>query len=482
VTEEKHVAVRSGQATSGPGKPTSGQGKRSQGRGELGYRLGRLWAAAEVRRVPLRTIIVAILAVAFFFLAGKLIYRLRTVLLLLLVAGFLALILNPLVRATERRLIKRHGLAVTAVALFMVIVFFGLLFAFGYPLVNAITHLANNLPTYVANAEQGKDWYGKLVKHYHVQQWVQQNSSKLVTFGQSLSAPALAVGKGAFSLLIELLTIFILVLLLLLEGPRLRRGVLGLLSPGQAAEVQAMSSEVNGAVIGYMLGNFLTSIICGVVVLIDLAVLGVPFPALWALWVALVDFLPMIGGALAGIPVVLFALTQGLTAGIVTAVVFVVYTQVENHILNPVIMSKTVRISPLLVLIAVLVGASLGDWVGGLFGGFVAALLAIPFAGAFQVITREAWRLTAPPPQDEVEAEAIIDAAGSPAREAAQLAEQGEEAEGLDDAGAVEAADGAGSRPADDAIATANVTIGRANVTIGPANVTVGPGEPDNRS
>jgi len=48
-------------------------------------------------------------------------------------------------------------------------------------------------------------------------------------------------------------------------------------------------------------------------------------------------------------------------------------------------MSKTVRISPLLVLISVLVGASLGSLVDGLFGGFVAALLSIPAAGALQV-------------------------------------------------------------------------------------------------
>jgi len=425
----------------------NGQGRGSQSRGELGYRLGRLWASAEIRRVPLRTIIVAILAVAVFFLAGEVIYRLRGVLLILLVAGFLALILNPLVRATEKWLIKRHGLAVTVVALLMVVVFVGLLVAFGYPLVNGITHLANDLPTYVANAEQGRGWYGKLVKHYHVQQWVQQNSSKLVTFGQSLSAPALAVGKGALSLLIELLTIFILMLMLLLEGPRLRRGLLGLLSPGQAAEVQAIASEVNRSVVGYMLGNFLTSIICGVVVLVDLAVLGVPFPGLWALWVALVDFLPMIGGALAGIPTVLFALTQGLTAGIITAVVFVVYTQIENHILNPVIMSKTVRISPLLVLVAVLVAASLGDWLGGLFGGFVAALLAIPFAGAFQVIVFEAWRLTAPPPQDQVEADAIILAAGPAATEAARFAEEGEAADRGEGADGQAAAGEAAVRP-----------------------------------
>jgi predicted PurR-regulated permease PerM len=362
--------------------------------GQAGYRLARLWAAADLRRVPLRTIIAAIVAVAVFYLAGKLIYRLRDVFLLILVAGFLALILNPLVLVMQKHVVKRRGFAVTLVGFISVLAFVGLAVAFGYPLVNAITHLANNLPTYVQQAEQGKDWYGKLVKHYHVQQWVQQNSAKLVTFGQDISKPALAVGKGALTLLVELLTIFVLMLILLLEGPRLRRGVLSLLSPRQAQEAQAIASEVNRSVIGYMLGNFLTSLICGIVVFVDLTIVGVPFPLLWALWVALVDFLPMIGGALAGIPVVIFATFHSLTAGIVTLVVFLTYTQVENHILNPVIMSKTVRISPLLVLVSVLVAASLGDWVGGLFGGFVAALLAIPAAGALQVITREACRGT----------------------------------------------------------------------------------------
>ena len=61
-------------------------------------------------------------------------------------------------------------------------------------------------------------------------------------------------------------------------------------------------------------------------------------------------------------------------------------------------MSRTVRISPLLVLLSVLVGASIGAWVGGIFGGFVAALLSIPAAGALQVIVVEVWRLSGPPP------------------------------------------------------------------------------------
>jgi predicted PurR-regulated permease PerM len=121
---------------------------------------------------------------------------------------------------------------------------------------------------------------------------------------------------------------------------------------------------------------------------------------------ALVDFLPMIGGALAGIPTVLFATFHSLTAGIVTLVVFLVYTQIENHILNPVVMSKTVRVNPLLVLLSILIGATIGSWIGGTFGAFVAALLAIPAAGALQVISRELWTTTAVPlPMTPKEAE-----------------------------------------------------------------------------
>ena len=96
-------------------RPCSSGQDSERSSGQAGYRLGRLWDAAELRKVPLRTIIAAILAVAFFFLAGKLIYRLRDVVLLLLVAGFLALILNPLVLVLQRYVVRRRGFAVTLV-------------------------------------------------------------------------------------------------------------------------------------------------------------------------------------------------------------------------------------------------------------------------------------------------------------------------------------------------------------------------------
>ncbi|HXS63297.1 MAG TPA: AI-2E family transporter [Streptosporangiaceae bacterium] len=359
-------------------------------------RLSRLWAASDVRGIPLRAILATVGIVVVAYLVGKLVYRLRDVLLFMLVAGFVALILNPLVVALQRWKIKRRGWAVAIVTFWGLLVFFGLAIAFGVPLANGFTHLAHALPSYVQQAERGQGTIGHLVRKYHIANWVQHNAPKLLSVGQGLAKPALSLGKGAFSLLLALATIFVLVLLLLLEGPGLRVGILSLMPPARAGRVKVVAREVNRSVSGYMLGNVLTSLIAGIVVLVTLLILGVPFPFLWALWVALVDFLPMIGGALAGIPTILFAAGHSLTAGIITLVVFLAYTQIENHVLNPVIMSRTVRVSPLLVLISILVGASIGSWIGGIFGAFVAALLAIPAAGAIQVMIRELWQATAP--------------------------------------------------------------------------------------
>ncbi len=359
-------------------------------------RRAQLFASAQARGVPLRTILtVAVVAVAVWLL-GKIVYRLRDVLLLILVAAFVSLLLNPMVVALQRWRVPRRGLAVAIVTVWAVLIFLGLALAFGYPLANGIAHLVQDLPSYITAAEHGRGPIGHLVQRYHVQNWVRKNESKLIGYGTGLSKPALSLGKGALTLLLELFTIFILVLLLLLEGPRMRSFLLANMAPDRAETYRRVGHEVNRSVTGYMLGNFLTSLTAGAVVFVTLLVTGVPFPFLWALWVALVDFLPMIGGALAGIPTVLFAAAHSLTAGIITLVVFLVYTQLENHILNPIVMSRTVRVNPLLVLLSILIGGEIGSWIGGYFGAFVGALLAIPAAGALQVVAREIWGATQP--------------------------------------------------------------------------------------
>lgn len=373
----------------------------SQGDEGTTTRRSRLFSSARANDVPLKTILVAVVTVAAVYLAAIVLYRLRDILLLMLVGSFIAMLLNPLVDRLERTRLRRRGLAVLVVTVFATLVFIAIAVAFGYPLINSTTHLANALPKYVSQAEHGQGWIGHLLRRYHIKTWFDKNSSKLISFAKDLSKPALALGRGAVTILLALVTLFAFVILLLLEAPKIRHAVLGAMAPKNSARVTRIAHEVSEAALGYMLGNLCTSLIAGLVIFITLWCLSVPFAFLWALWVALVDFIPQIGGALAGIPTVLFALIHSLPAGIITAIVFVAYTNVENHVLNPVIMSRTVRINPLAIFLSVLVAAEIGAWVDGIFGGFVAVLLAVPAAATLHVLFRELWNDSGPPPPTE---------------------------------------------------------------------------------
>ena len=302
--------------------------------------------------------------------------------------------LSPAVQAIQRTGLLDRGASVAIVFVGGLLVLGGVVVLFTAPLVNAVTHFAKELPSLVKQAEEGKGRLGHLIKHFHLQQWVKKNVPKLASdITKSLKpAQALSVGATAVSTLVALSTTAVLTLFFLLEAPNLRRSVLGLMTPQLAARVSRVSRDSARSVTGYMFGNILTSIIAGAILFITLTVMGVPYPALLGLWVALVDLLPLVGGLLAGVPVVVIAAFHSLPAFIVVLVVFLVYQQIENHILNPVIMSRTVRLNPLWVLVAVLIGATLGARIGSNLGAFVGALIGIPVGGAVQIVIREIRR------------------------------------------------------------------------------------------
>jgi predicted PurR-regulated permease PerM len=332
-----------------------------------------------------------------------LLWVLRSEVLYVVVAGFVALALLPVVRMVDRRGVP-HGVATTIVFILGVLVFAGIVYLFSAPLVTGVTRLSHELPTLVRQAEHGRGHIGRLIKRLHLQSWVSKNAPKLSSDITKILKPAqaLSVGAAAASTLLALVTIAVLSFFVLLEAPSLWRGFLSVLPPARAAQVRRLSAEVSRSVTGYLLGNILTSVVAGLVIFVTLSVLGVPFPYLFGLWVALVDLLPLVGGLLAGVPTVVIALLHSPTAGIVTFIVFIVYQQIENHVLNPVVMSKTVRLNPLWVLLAVLVGAKLGSSVGSALGAFVGALLGIPIGGALQVVVRELRRGPDPGPAGDL--------------------------------------------------------------------------------
>ena len=126
-------------------------------------RRSRLYLRAQINGVPLKTILVTVFVIVVVYFSFQVLYRLRAVILLMLVGAFVALLLNPIVVFLQHWKLPRRGAAVLVVTLAAILVFVGLSVAFGYPLVNSMTHLANALPKYVSNAEHNRGWIGHLL-------------------------------------------------------------------------------------------------------------------------------------------------------------------------------------------------------------------------------------------------------------------------------------------------------------------------------
>jgi predicted PurR-regulated permease PerM len=357
----------------------------------------KITGSAESRGIPLRRIVVTIVLAIFLVDVNAAVivglWVLRTIVVYAVIAFFFTLLMTPATRFLRRHGMS-HGGATLAVFLVGVLILTGLVYLFTEPLVTAAIHFGKEIPSLIKEAKKGHGPLGRLVYRLHLQKYLSEGSTKLTTQITKVLKPATAfsVGAAAVSTLVAIVTIAILTFFTMLEAPRMWAGFLGLFRPATAARLRSVVDQSISSVTGYMLGNGATSVIAGIISGVTLAILGVPFAFLLGVFVALVDLLPLVGGLLAGVPVVVIAAIHSVPAGIVMLVVFLVYQQIENHVLNPIIMSRTVQLNPFWVLVAVLVGATLGGRVAGGLGAFVGALVGIPFGGALQVIVRELRR------------------------------------------------------------------------------------------
>lgn len=309
-----------------------------------------------------------------------LLWFLRAFVLDLILALIVALVLDPAVKLLYRLGIKR-SFGSALVFIIALAIFLAILYLVTRPLYSAGVRFSHQLPSLVNQAQTGTGQFGSLIKRFHVDSYVQSNASKLTNLLTSSSGTAIGAARKVLSGLVSVITIFLLALFIEIEAPRLYDAISILAGRSKRASLFRVRERLVKAITGFVLGNVATSLIAGIVVYVTLLLLGVPFAIVLAVWVALVDLLPLVGGLLAGIPTVLFALLHSVTAGIVAAVVFIVYQQIENHILNPLVMSRAVKLNPLWVLIAVLVGAHLF--------GFIGALIGIPAAATIQVVGGE---------------------------------------------------------------------------------------------
>jgi predicted PurR-regulated permease PerM len=119
-----------------------------------------------------------------------------------------------------------------------------------------------------------------------------------------------------------------------------------------------------------------------------LEILGLPFAAALAVWVAIADLIPGIGAMLGAVVCVIVALFSSVGDGIAVAVYFVVYQRVENYLILPRVMTKAIDLSAPTVIVTLLIGSSLA--------GLAGALIALPIVAAAKVVIRELWPAVVP--------------------------------------------------------------------------------------
>ena len=142
-----------------------------------------------------------------------------------------------------------------------------------------------------------------------------------------------------------------------------------------------LGDEIFAKVGGYVLGNLLISLIAAALTFTFLVIMGVPYPLLLSIFVAILDLVPVIGSTIAGVVVCLVALSVSLPVCLATIGFFLIYRLAEDYLLVPRIIGRVLKVPALVTVVAVLLGGALL--------GIVGALIAIPAAAALLLIARE---------------------------------------------------------------------------------------------
>ncbi|HEY0518035.1 MAG TPA: AI-2E family transporter, partial [Ilumatobacteraceae bacterium] len=270
------------------------------------------------------------------------------------IAGFLAVVLAPLVNRLNNRLGGRRTLATGTVVFATLLVLAGVLALFILPVKSQLINIITDLPGTVHDAANGKGPVGNIVHKLHIESYVKSNENKLTDAANKLSDSEFEAAKTVFSAAFAFVTIILLTFLFLSQSAAMGRTALSVIPYRRRAPAQRIATDAASAVSGYVIGNLIISVIAGVAAFICLVALGVPSPVVLALWVAFADLIPLVGATLGAAVCVIAAYLHNPTAGLVTVIFFVVYQQVENGVLYPWIMARKVNVNPLGILLSVL--------------------------------------------------------------------------------------------------------------------------------
>jgi len=337
--------------------------------------------APRPARTPFRMAVQASTGVIVVGALALVAYAVRDILLLVVVALFLATGLDPAVEWLRRHRVPSGAALLTVMALVLGIVAMTVLVV-APPLVRQGNELRERLPGYARQVVSSNATLRAMDERVGLVDRVEDVTSgdiELVGGQQSQLVVGVAIGvaHGVFAVL----TVLVLTLYFLANFRGIKRAAYLLVPRSRRARVTLLSDGILDRIGRYVLGNLVTSLVAGVSAGLFLWALDVPYPAALGLLVALTDLIPLVGATIGAAVCSAVALTVSAGTGVASIVFFIIYQQFENFVLVPRVMREAVEVSPAATIVAVLIGAALL--------GVAGALLAVPLAAAVQLLATE---------------------------------------------------------------------------------------------
>lgn len=292
--------------------------------------------------------------------------KLAPLFILLLLAVMLACAFEPGIARLERFL--PHWAASLAVTVAVILVLSGVVLGVAPALADQFTAIAQKLPESQAALLE------------NVPAVVRPSVRRLTQNPAISSENVLLAGQRVVGAASELLLMVALALYLAADGKRTYAWIRAFFSPSHRKKLDETAEESAQIVVAYVVGQFITSVLCGVFVFVVLRALKVPAALVLAVVAAVFDILPMVGFFLFTIPAVLFALTVSSKAALTVLGLYALYHLAENYVIAPKVYGRRLRLSDLVVLVSVLAGA--------LLAGIPGAILALPLVAVYPAVER----------------------------------------------------------------------------------------------
>lgn len=319
-------------------------------------------------------------ALTAYWLTGR-VLAIGSVLILIVVAMFLAAGLNPAVEFFVKRGLKRSTAVLAVIAIFL-----GTLTLFFMAIVPVISDqvaaISKSAPGWIDQL-QGNSLVQRIDERFEIVDKTQDYVAK-GDWASTLFGGVLGFGVAVLSTLANTFIVIVLTLYFLASLQRTKAALYQLAPASRRDRVTRLGDQILTSVGAYVSGAFIVGLCAGITSLIFLFIVGLgEYAVALAFVVAILDVIPMIGATLGAVIVSAIGLATEPKIGLACIAFYIVYQQLENYVIYPRVMSRAVDVPGALIVIAAVIGATLL--------GVVGALLAIPTAAALLLLTKEVF-------------------------------------------------------------------------------------------